>query len=528
MKNLNNLLIAALTTLSFTISAQNSEEKIWVTIENNQDVPRMVNNKLVSSNETVQYLINTFEITNVEQAVPSSRVPKLQKVYEVTCNCDAIDLTIAIHEDAKELTNPQEAPKYELLESPNDYNTAFATDYALDLIGAKHAWDSSKGDSNTIIGISDGNYHYNHEELIGKVASADYTNASTYIAHGTAVAIAAAGNTNNGVGKSSIGYNCRLNLVGMNYNSVVEMSYAGARVINLSWTSGCSNNIYIQDIIDEVYNNGSIVVASAGNGSTCGGASNLVYPAACDHVIAVSSIGPLDNHERVIGDASTTHQHNSSVDICAPGYDVPLSGGPGWYLTANGTSFASPLVSGTIGLILSARPCLTFEEVQEILTLTAVNIDSLNPNYAGNLGAGRMDAGAACKLALTYGCEVADNGTDNTGVVIAPTAQTNLLKDVSEGKSIEKSELADLGTGDNNTNAVKMFPNPTTGTMTLSLDGINGAVVRIVDMNGKEISKEKLANSTKEYTIELNNQGMYVVEIQEEGSQTWSGKVSVI
>ena len=73
-----------------------------------------------------------------------------------------------------------------------------------------------------------------------------------------------------------------------------------------------------------------------------------------------------------------------------------------------------------------------------------------------------------------------------------------------------------------------MFPNPTTGTMTLSLDGINGAVVRIVDMNGKEISKEKLANSTKEYTIELNNQGMYVVEIQEEGSQTWSGKVSVI
>ena len=78
MKNLNNLLIAALTTLSFTISAQNSEEKIWVTIENNQDVPKMVNNKLVSSNETVQYLINTFEITNVEQAVPSSRVYSVQ------------------------------------------------------------------------------------------------------------------------------------------------------------------------------------------------------------------------------------------------------------------------------------------------------------------------------------------------------------------------------------------------------------------------------------------------------------------
>ncbi len=57
----------------------------------------------------------------------------------------------------------------------------------------------------------------------------------------------------------------------MNYNEVLDASYAGHRVINLSWSSGCSYNQYVQDIINEVYENGTFIVAAAGNGSTCGG-----------------------------------------------------------------------------------------------------------------------------------------------------------------------------------------------------------------------------------------------------------------
>ncbi|MBM3429768.1 MAG: hypothetical protein FJX99_02150 [Bacteroidetes bacterium] len=185
----------------------------------------------------------------------------------------------------------------------------------------------------------------------------------------------------------------------MNYNDALAASYAGARVLNLSWTSGCTFNSYAQSVIDEIWNNRTFIVASAGNGTTCDGPTNLVYPAAYDHVFAVTSIGPNDNHERTPGNASTTHQHNSSVDICAPGYDVAISAAPGWYLTNNGTSFAAPYVTGTVALMVAANPCLTNDEIETLLRESAVNIDALNPSYAGQLGAGRLNAGMAVSRA---------------------------------------------------------------------------------------------------------------------------------
>ena len=378
-------------------SQSDSTEKIWVTIDDITVLPTKENNELKSTEAEVQALIEQFNIVHVEQALPDSRREALKKVYEVHCNCDALDLLETIANTSTFLTNPETAPDYQLLATTNDYNAIFNQDYALDLIDAQGAWDFSTGDTNIILGISDGNFFLNHEDLQTEFVSAGtWASPLFYYHHGTAVAITAAGATNNGVGKSSIGYDCRLNLGGMNYNIVLQQSYAGARVINLSWMSGCWPNSYIQAIIDEVYDNGTIIVAAAGNGNaSCGSSSNLVYPAACNNVIAVSSIGPTDNHEGVIGDPNSAHQHNSSVDICAPGYNVALSIDSGYYLTGNGTSFAAPYVTGTIGLMLSLNPCLTFEEVEQILYSTAENIDAQNPNYIGGLGSGRLNAKAA-------------------------------------------------------------------------------------------------------------------------------------
>ena len=219
------------------------------------------------------------------------------------------------------------------------------------------------------------------------------------INHGTAVAITAAGKTNNNIGKSSIGYNSDLLLYGMSYNHMLEATYAGARVLNISWASGCSFNSYYQIVIDEVYNNGTVIVAAAGNGPTCGNANSKVYPASFNNVISVSSVGPNNNHERFQGDPNSTHQHNDSVDLVAPGYDIALSIANNVYLTGNGTSFAAPYVTGTIGLMLAVNPCLTPAEVEYILKTTAFNVDGVNPAYAGMLGAGRINAAAAVQMA---------------------------------------------------------------------------------------------------------------------------------
>ena len=358
-------------------------------------------NKLNSTNVEINTFIGQSNITEIKKAFPASRSSVLADVYQITCNCDETDLLQAVSKRSTIFQQPELAPTYTALYTPNDYSTSFTNDYALNLIGAQNAWDITKGDSSIVIAISDANFHLNHPELVGKYNYVS-ANTSTDYTHGTAVAITAAGNTNNSIGKSSIGYNSSLQLRAMNYNEILEASYSGARVVNLSWSAGCFFNAYAQGVIDEVYANGTVVVAAAGNGGTCGLATNLVYPAAFNHVIAVSSVGPFDNHERTIGNASTTHQHNSSVDICAPGYDVALSIDPTTYLTGNGTSFAAPYVSGTVALMLAVNPCLSPDDVETILKTSAVNIDALNPSYAGSLGAGRLDAAAAVSMASTY------------------------------------------------------------------------------------------------------------------------------
>lgn len=434
-QTIKNIIIAAVISLSTTlIFAQ--EGKVWVRIKDQSNLPVSVNGVLTSTDVTFNQAINTLNILSVQQALPASRSFILQNVYEITCECNSVELYTTLVNQVKVVSDVEYAPEYQTLDVPNDYNITYSTDYALDLINAQAAWDLTHGNPNFVIAILDQNFYNSHEELVGKITHYDTTNTSTRT-HGTAVAILAGGNTNNGVGKSSIGYDSKLALYRMNYNEMLAASYAGAKVINLSWTSGCSFNQYAQDAINEAYNNGSFIIASAGNGTTCGGADNLVYPAAYANVFSVTSIGPTNNHERTIGNPATTHQHNYTVDLCAPGYDVNISASAGWYLTGSGTSYAAPQVTGTVALMLAVNPCLTQSNIEYILKTSSVNVDNVNLLYAGKIGAGRLDAAAAVLMAqnwttltlavnITTSCE-ANGGQIN--VTVNGTAPFNAIWD---------------------------------------------------------------------------------------------------
>ncbi len=354
MKTSINSILAAIVAVAFCAFTSFAQQTgtVWVTAKNAASLHLTVENgEVKTSHVGLENLIQQQGVTSIKKAFPASR-RALSNVYELTCQCDANDLLAETAKLADIFETPEIAEAPSSLFTPNDYALAYANDYALELINAKGAWDVSRGKASVVIAITDVNYYTNHEELMGKftVVSPNY---NTDYTHGTAVAIAAAGNTGNNLGKSAIGYLSSLQLRARSYNDVLEASYSGAHVVNMSWTTGCTFNVYAQQAIDEAFANGTVLVASAGNGSTCGGADNLVYPAAYNHVIAVSSVGPNDNHERVIGNPSTTHQHNASVDICAPGYDVAISTAPGVYTTGSGTSYAAPLVSGTIALMLA-------------------------------------------------------------------------------------------------------------------------------------------------------------------------------
>lgn len=399
------LILGGLTSLSF-----GQVSKVWVQIIDQSAVPVIsVDGSLTSNNEAFNAAIYTVGITKVTQALPASRQLKLQQVYEIECACTEEALTNTL-KSIPVVTGIEAAPKYQVLYTPNDYNLGLANNYALDLINAQGAWDITHGNASFIIGISDQNVNPLHEELTGKIVSYDPTNTATPT-HGNAVCAIAAGNTNNNTGLSSIGFNSSIAFYEMNYNNLLTATYSGIRVLNLSWTSGCFYNQYEQDVMTEVYNNGTFIIAAAGNGNTCNSPDALVYPAAYAHVFAVTSIGELDNHEQVNGDPLSTHQHNQMVDLSAPGYNVAIAPMDGWSLNSSGTSYAAPYVTGTVALMLAVNPCLGNVDLEMILKNTSSNIDALNPLYAGKIGSGRLNAAAAVLFAQSYNHEAIFNLT---------------------------------------------------------------------------------------------------------------------
>ena len=396
------VLLPALLMLGATCFSSAQESRVWLTIGDNMAVPYQDSDgRLRSDDSTFNHYINTLGIFNCKKALPASRMSELQKVYELTCNCTLSELTSVLNNQVSVVSGVYPAPIYDTLHTPNDYSLSLGiNNYALNLINAQQAWDITKGDTNVVVAITDQNYSPNHSELIGKYVHLYQGNVTP--THGNAVSILAAGNTNNNNGLSSIGYNCRLGLYNMNYNEIISASYAGYKVINISWTSGCYYNPYEQQCVNEAYNNGSFLVAAAGNGTLCGGAWPYLYPASYQNVFSVTSIGQNDSHIHYGNDTTTTHQHNNMVDLSAPGYDVAVNPNEGWYINSSGTSYASPIVSGTIGLMLSANPCLSRIDIDTILKISAVNIDTINPLFVGKIGAGRLNAYAAVQIAQSW------------------------------------------------------------------------------------------------------------------------------
>ena len=214
----------------------------------------------------------------------------------------------------------------------------------------------------------------------------------------------------------------------------------GAHVINISWgidltaaSPAVTEAIQVlADAIDFAVSRGVIVVAAAGNRGTAG----LHFPARMENTIAVGSANWLDRRSSFSSYAGA----GDVLDVIAPGewiwstavlsaYDAllyELLGMPGFepgtdtYGVADGTSFAAPLVSGYVGLILSQNPGATLGQVREVIRSSAVDI--LDPNGVGASlvgydpysGFGRLRMIVPTLTAVPNASPVADAGPDQT------------------------------------------------------------------------------------------------------------------
>ena len=150
---------AALFSMASLLSFSQQDSKVWLTIENSTNVPtENASGVLVSNDADFNAAISSLNITNIQKALPSSRTASLTKVYEVSCDCDVVDLYTALTNNVSVVSKVEYAPVYQTLETPDDYTLSVSNPWALDLIGAEDAWNITKGDTNVVIAISDQNY----------------------------------------------------------------------------------------------------------------------------------------------------------------------------------------------------------------------------------------------------------------------------------------------------------------------------------------------------------------------------------
>ncbi len=296
-------------------------------------------------------------------------------------------------------------------------------------ISLPQAWEMEKGDTLVIVAVVDGGIDYNHPDLAGNMwygIGYNFVNNSPNIEphnHGTHVAGTVAAVNNNNVGVSGVaggsGNDDGIRLMsaqvfassgnGGFHIAPLWAADNGAAISQNSW-GYTSANYYEQSVLDAIdYFNenggggaleGGITIFSAGNSNT----SDPRYPGYYSGAFSVAAT----NNQDVKAWYST---FGDWVDVSAPGGETNTVTERGVLSTLNnnsygyyqGTSMASPHVSGIVGLMLSrVYGELDAEDVAEILLMTTDNHYGVNPNYLGLLGSGRVNALEALILAELF------------------------------------------------------------------------------------------------------------------------------
>lgn len=172
--------------------------------------------------------------------------------------------------------------------------------------------------------------------------------------------------------------------------------------IVLNFSLEVSDSEAVEKEIGLAISEGIVIVASAGNAALF---DRPHYPSDYQGVLSVGAVGPDDLF------ADDYSNYGSRVDVVAPGGKGKPSKSPSNLLViaprnrsyySYGTSFSAPYAAAVAALVLAKAKKtgrqISSEDVVKIIKDSAKSIDNLNPNYAGYIGRGRIDAKAALDL----------------------------------------------------------------------------------------------------------------------------------
>ncbi|KAF3884307.1 MULTISPECIES: S8 family serine peptidase [Nostocales] len=320
---------------------------------------------------------------------------------------------------------------------PND--PLFGQQWNLHMMGVQNAWRFTTGSNKVLIGIEDtglaaNRNGYIHDDLrTTTIFTPNFQDDVFSTSHGTAVQGIIAANSNNGLGIAGINWNSpvfNIDVLGGNRNDlslseatrslIGHASQNGQRlVINMSlgYTGAFGQTNLDPELNQIVANNPNVLFLIAAGNDGDKGVSGLSYPATLaglySNAIAVgASWGTVDSYgyDATPGERINYSQYGPGLTLMGPS-EVPttrayrLSNGtvgfdyyPSTYMGFNGTSAATPNVTGVASLVWSVNPNLNATQIKQILSETSYDLGG--SGYDTVYGSGFINADAAVRRAL--------------------------------------------------------------------------------------------------------------------------------
>ncbi|MBI0577920.1 S8 family serine peptidase [Neobacillus cucumis] len=348
--------------------------------------------------------IKKFPQLNVEVVeVPKGEEEKYRQMYMALADVTFVDFNC--------LRKPNCKPNDPYYEEPlNTTNDGLQSQWGLRRIKPERAFDKAKCIKlRSKIAILDTGIDPNHPDLAKKIIDPinfGSDNPNDYIdreGHGTHVAGIAAAITNNKIGIASASYNTAaiipIKLGDREFTSealIEGILYAiekGADVMNMSLGGPCYNQAE-QNAIELAWKNGVIIVAAAGNE----GHERPSYPAAYNFVLGVSAtdknnqLAPFSNWGVYVGIAAP----GTAILSTTPTYPLPDLRRK--YDTMQGTSMATPFVSGVAAMLRAIKPQATNQEIIQAIQQSARNLETDQKKWMPFYGYGLLNASNAVNV----------------------------------------------------------------------------------------------------------------------------------
>ena len=294
-----------------------------------------------------------------------------------------------------------------------------SSEWQLSKINAATAWNTSTGAGITVA-VLDSGVQSNHPDLQANLVPGwnvynNNSNTNDVNGHGTAVAGVIAAIGNNGIGVVGVAYHAKvmpIRITDASCNTTLSivasaLTWAanhGADVANISYS-----NLYKSSTVIAAANYlrsyGGETVVSADNDAINEGTANTTS------MITVSATTQSNT-------LASFSSWGPMVDLAAPGVQVGTTlwnSGYGW---GTGTSFSTPVVAGTVALVMSANPSLTPSQIENALFSTATNLGAAG--YDIYFGYGLVNAAGAVAAARSTSSTTTDT-TPPTVAIASPT-----------------------------------------------------------------------------------------------------------